>query len=200
MTSKPIKNKPPVLKINDEYDTPSYAFDMLKCFEDQFENKIIWDPFVSETSLAGPRIRTCFPNSKEIIHNKSYDLMTNSFPPTFDIIITNPPYSCKKDVVEKCLALGKPFCLLLPLETVSRRYMTKHYQEIKKDLCILFPEQRVNFIPLQTKRKRASNSPFHSVWVCFQLKPSPLVSQLQFMLVSQDSKPLPRDEQLHQQL
>jgi hypothetical protein len=37
----------------------------------------------------------------------------------FDILITNPPYCLKYKFVEKCLRLGKPFALLLPLACIT---------------------------------------------------------------------------------
>ena len=34
-------------------------------------------------------------------------------PEEWDLIVSNPPFSIKQKVVERCLALGKPFALLL---------------------------------------------------------------------------------------
>jgi hypothetical protein len=185
------KIKPPCLQINDEYETPTYAFEMLKSFEPFLENKIVWDPFVSETKEAASRILSCFPKIKKIIHSKEFDLLQDRNP-EFDIIITNPPFSCKKLVWEKLLTLNKPFCLLVPLETLSRKYITKEIEKINKDLLIIFPQQRVNFIPLEKIKKKQSNSPFHSVWICFHLA-NPIsepFQEIKFMFLSQDSNSL----------
>jgi hypothetical protein len=37
----------------------------------------------------------------------------------FGILITNPPYSSKYKFIEKCIRLGKPFALLLPLACIT---------------------------------------------------------------------------------
>ena len=39
--------------------------------------------------------------------------------------ITNPPYSKKKEWLERSIALGIPFAILVPLETIATRYFQK---------------------------------------------------------------------------
>lgn len=40
-------------------------------------------------------------------------------PEYFDSIVTNPPFSIKDKFIERCYSFGKPFALLLPVETLS---------------------------------------------------------------------------------
>jgi hypothetical protein len=161
------KNKLPILKINDEYETPFKAFNMLTCFNDFLTNKTIWDPFVCETELAGKRIKECLPTIKEVIHDKKFNLMKNQNP-DFDIIITNPPFSNKKNIWRELLLLKKPFCLLVPLSFLGCKYFIDQLEINQNDITVLFPQQRINYIPINQNSK-TSASPFHSVWVCFQM-------------------------------
>lgn len=39
--------------------------------------------------------------------------------PDYDLLITNPPFSQKKEFLERAYSIGKPFVLLLPLDTLA---------------------------------------------------------------------------------
>ena len=64
-------------------------------------------------------------------------------PPSFDCIITNPPYSLKQRFLYRCYALGKPWALLLPLTTLETRTRQKLFSRHGVEL-ILF-DKRINF-------------------------------------------------------
>lgn len=40
----------------------------------------------------------------------------------YDFIITNPPFSLKKEFLLKCIDIGKPFALLLPMQIITTTY------------------------------------------------------------------------------
>lgn len=45
------------------------------------------------------------------------DFLTKHY--EFDYLITNPPYSIKDKIIERCIDLGKPSVLLLPIDTLG---------------------------------------------------------------------------------
>lgn len=45
------------------------------------------------------------------------DFMTKDY--RFDYLITNPPFSYKDRIIERCINTGKPCVLLLPLDTLG---------------------------------------------------------------------------------
>lgn len=45
------------------------------------------------------------------------DFMTRDY--QFDYLITNPPFSYKDRIIERCINTGKPCVLLLPLDTLG---------------------------------------------------------------------------------
>lgn len=169
---KKNKKKFVSFEVNDEYDTPTYAFETLTCFRDCLREKIVWDPFVSETQASASRISDVFPEVKQVIHSREFDLLENKLPPQFDVIVTNPPFSVKKQVLENLLRVGSPFCVLLPLETLGRQYFARLMETHKTRVAVLLPQRKINFDSLKqgTKRKRSA-CPFHSVWVCYNMKP-----------------------------
>ena len=82
-------------------------------------------------------------------------------PDNYDIIVDNPPFSCKREIIERCLTLNKPFALLVPLETIERTYLT---EKLKQNMQILIPRRRYNFTDNTKKR-----APFKSVWLTFKM-------------------------------
>ena len=59
----------------------------------------------------------------------------------WDIIVTNPPWSKKHLFLERCIKLGKPFALLLPVRTLGVRRCQKWLTHMD----VLFLKRRVDF-------------------------------------------------------
>ena len=55
-----------------------------------------------------------------------------------DYVITNPPFSIKDDVIERCLEYGKPSMLVLPMDSlggVKRHSLFKSFKSFPKVYC-----------------------------------------------------------------
>ena len=121
------------VKINDDYNTPVEAWEFLfKNMPPQFERRLIWFPFYHDGSL----IERLKGITESIIHvNENFFQYE---PSSYDLIVDNPPFSCKKEILERCLSLGKPFALLLPLDTIERQYMGTMFKRSDK-IKLLIP-------------------------------------------------------------
>lgn len=107
--------------INDECYTPDYAvFPLLKYLE-RFKGKTIWCPFDTDES---EYVKILTANGHKVIYSHKdsgdnfYDFGEGLFAkdiPDFDVLVSNPPFHNKAILVEKVIALGKPFALLLPM-------------------------------------------------------------------------------------
>jgi len=60
-----------------------------------------------------------------------------------DIIVSNPPYSKKKEVMTRLKELGKPFILIMPSPVIITRYMRQLFQG--EGLQIIIPRKRIHF-------------------------------------------------------
>jgi hypothetical protein len=60
-----------------------------------------------------------------------------------DCIITNPPYSIKYKWMERCYELGRPFALLLPVDTIAA--VSSHKLWKKYGVSIILLSKRINF-------------------------------------------------------
>ena len=82
-------------------------------------------------------------------------------PYSFDCIYTNPPFSLKTDVIERCIDTGKKCTLVLPLDSLGG--VKRHELYKKTNLLVYVPTKRIAFYDEQgIKRKGAF---FHSIFL-----------------------------------
>lgn len=82
-------------------------------------------------------------------------------PYSFDCIYTNPPFSLKTDVIERCIATDKKCTLVLPLDSLGG--VKRHELYKKTNLFVYVPTKRIAFYDKQgNKRKGAS---FYSIFL-----------------------------------
>lgn len=159
--------------IRDDYDTPIEAWILLMKNLKEVPKKI-WSPFYNQGNLK-KHLKTL---KIKIIH-KNKDFFKFE-PKEYDCIIDNPPFSIKKLVIERCKKLGKPFCLLLPLDTLERKFFNNIFRNDQK-LQIIIPNTRYNF----TGYDNNGNVPFKSIWVCYNM---PLLSKNQILFEESNLK------------
>jgi hypothetical protein len=135
---------------NDNYTSYESAFNLLFSYIN-VKDKKVWFPFYNEGII------NSYKFDCNIIHNQSDFFETKV---EYDYIIDNPPYSIKQKVFETCIELGKPFALLVPIDTLERQYISKLFKD--KDFTIIIPYQRFNFINNNVKTTMA----FKTCWFC----------------------------------
>jgi hypothetical protein len=139
---------------NDDYETPQEGWEIILKYISK--DKVIWLPFYCK-GLAGDILTKL---GYSVIHEDK-DFFTYE-PEQYDMIIDNPPYSIKKEVIEQCKKLGKPFALFLPLDTLERKY----FKELLSDkIQIIIPEKRIHCMKDETK----TNAPYKTCWFCYNM-------------------------------
>ena len=94
----------------------------------------------------------------QVIYDKEVDFFKNNF--HYDILLSNPPFSIAKQILEKLKELNKHFILLLPSSRICTQYMRRLF---KDELQIIIPKKRINFIT-DDQRKKYCN--FDCFWYC----------------------------------
>jgi len=61
------------------------------------------------------------------------------------VIISNPPYKNKKIFRERALSFGKPFALLLPINTLSDSVINTTMNWRESEFQLLIPSRRMRF-------------------------------------------------------
>ena len=156
---------------NDEFYTPPYAIEpILKYVK---PNSTIWCPFDEEQSL----FVQMFRNEGHQVIATHINTGTDFFDcevPDCDYIISNPPYSCKGDVLQRLFEIGKPFAMLVGV--VGLFESQKRFDMFKSnDFEILYMSRRVAYFKDYSEQKPSLNPPFSSVYVCSKVLPKQIV-------------------------
>lgn len=123
----------------DRCQTPLYALDPLlpylppKCW--------VWEPAAGDGNIA----RALHKANHWVV---STDVLTghNFFtwqPALWTVLVTNPPYSIKYDWLAHCYELGRPFALLLPIDTIGAAKGQCLFR--RHGVEIIYLNRRVNF-------------------------------------------------------
>ena len=117
---------------HDDYMTPKYAWENIQQFIPK--DKIIWEAFFGD-GKSGTYLKELGFN---IIH-----LPVDFFKENLgDIIVSNPPFSLSKEIMERLLVLDKPYILIFPSSKINTSYFRKWKD---KGLQIIIPRKRIHF-------------------------------------------------------
>ena len=117
---------------HDSYMTPKSAWDNIKHFIPK--DKVIWEAFYGD-GKSGTYLQEL---GFEVIH-EPVDFFENNLG---EIIVSNPPYSLSKEIMDRLLVLDKPFILIFPASKICTQYFRKWKD---KGLQIIIPKKRIHF-------------------------------------------------------
>lgn len=153
----------------DELFTPVEAVIAIKKYIP--DNATIWCPFDLECSSYVKEL------SKEynVIHTHIVNGIEEDFftmeVPQCDIIISNPPFSKKFEVLERLLSIGKPFAIIWPLPGVQS---LKHFDLVSQCQLLIF-DQRIRFHKELDLSDKPGSPAFASVYLCKDFLPEKLM-------------------------
>lgn len=153
----------------DERYTPHYAVQPLLKYLDK--SKIIWCPFDEDWS-AFPQVLL---ENDFMVVNSSLEKGQNFFdyePEQWDILISNPPFSKKENVLQRIQSFNKPYALLLPLDTLQSQ---KYFKYFTKGLQLLLFNQRVEYFKYPDFENVQKGISFSSAYFCRDLLPKDLI-------------------------
>lgn len=78
----------------------------------------------------------------------------------FDYLITNPPFSIKDEVIDRCVEIGKPSVLVIPVDALG---VKRHKSYAKTKIGVYVPTRRINYISLDGKQKKSVAH--HSIFI-----------------------------------
>ena len=142
-------------KSSDNYITNKEDWERIKQFIPK--DKQIWAPFYCD----GKQKEYFAEMGFDIIHEDE-DFFENN---KGDIIIDNPPFSKKKEILKRLKELDKPFILVCPSMLLSYKYFQ---EDFKDNIQIIIPHKRVNFRHLESTKKNYS-PPFASFFFCYKM-------------------------------
>ena len=160
-------------KESDEVYTPTYAVNPIIKYLKQFkEDAIVWCPFdlpqsgyVKVLSAAGFKVI-----SSHIDEGKNFFFYEPE--EDYDIIISNPPFSQKDDVLKRLYELNKPYAMLLPIPSLQGQ---ARFPYIKDNLQYLGFDKRINYYTNQDLTAVQKGVSFGSCYLCKHFLPKDLI-------------------------
>jgi hypothetical protein len=118
----------------DDYMTPKYAWSNIKDYIPK--DKIIWEAFYGN-GKSGEYLQEL---GFQVIHDKDNFFENDKG----DIIISNPPFSMSKKVIERLKLLDKPFIIILPVSKITTGYFQNSFKH-NNEFQIMIPPKRIHF-------------------------------------------------------
>jgi len=158
-------------KESDECYTPYYAVEPIIKYVPK--DKIVWCPFDKEDSeyvksfkkLGYKVIFSHIENGKDFFEfepRKSYD-----------IIISNPPFSLADKILERLYKIGKPFIILMPLKYLQAKGRGKLF--IKNGIQLLTFDKRIGYYTNGDMTKPKEGNYQASSYFCWKVLPRDLI-------------------------
>lgn len=153
---------------NDEFYTPAYAVEPILAYIRP--GGVVWCPFDTEDSLFVKMLRAkgCTVLATHLAEGQ--DFFTTEPPDDCEYIVSNPPYSCKGQVLSRLFDLGIPFAMLVGVvglfESQTRFQMFRDHE-----FEVLYLNKRVAYFKNYGDPKPSLNPPFSSVYVCHKILP-----------------------------
>ena len=158
-------------KASDEVYTPAYAVRPIVKYVDMFRRpSVVWCPFDTEESEYVKILREA---GHKVIASH-IDNGQNFFyyePDNYDIIISNPPFSQKDDVLKRLYELNKPYAMLLPIPSLQGQARFPYLQDIQ----YLGFDKRINYYKDEAMTKTQDGVSFGSCYLCKDFLPKDLI-------------------------
>ena len=124
--------------IHDDYMTPTYAWEWIADYIPK--DKVIWEAFYGNGKSGNDLSNLGF----NVIH-EPIDFFENN---EGDIIVSNPPFTKKKEVFTRLKELDKPFIMICPSPMIVTQYIRNLFKDTTDRLQIIIPNKRIHFIKL----------------------------------------------------
>jgi len=144
---------------HDDYMTPKHAWEDIK----QYIPKVkIWEAFYGDGTSGNHLAELGF----NVIHEER-DFFTEP-PDEYDAIITNPPYSQSKNIMNKLLEYDKPFIMIMPSSKINTSYL-RSWKD--KGIQIIIPRKRIHFIKIVDGKviDKKSTCNFDCFYYCYKI-------------------------------
>ena len=160
-------------KASDEVFTPEYAVLPLIKYLTLFNPQAtIWCPF----DLANSQYVKVFKKFGFKVIHSHIDEDKNFFfyepDEHYDIIISNPPFSQKDNVLKRLYELDKPYAMLMPVPALQGQ---ARFPYIKDNLQYLGFDKRINYYTNQDLTQVQKGVSFGSCYLCKKFLPKDLI-------------------------
>jgi len=147
---------------HDDYMTPKSAWEDIKDYIPK--EKIIWESFYGDGKSGAFLKELGF----QVIHEK-IDFFSND---RGDVIVSNPPFTMKKEVFQRLKILNKPFIMIMPSSTINTQYVRDIFANCDDRLQVIIPRKRIQFTKLvngKIPKNYRSGCNFDCFYFCWKI-------------------------------
>lgn len=162
LNRRSLQRKRSAVKRSDRYWTPDSALvPIVKYLRDY---TTLWDPAAGNGNITRFFKKEGFNVvGTDISRNKNQDFLIIKPPEDVSCIVCNPPFSLKKQFIERCFELKLPFVLLVPLNCLETQGVRRILS--KNKFSIIYPPKNVDYIMPDAPPGKVSRAFFYSVWL-----------------------------------
>lgn len=146
----------------DDYNTPLYAWKILLDYLQLDKNTIIYEPFYNDSKSKTYLGKLGY---NKVIHFQE-NFFDNYQKYKYDVIISNPPFSIKKNILKILYMINKPFVLIMPTSIISKLYLKNIFKENIADIQYIIPNRRIHF---ELNDNIKNNCPFDTLFFCYKM-------------------------------
>lgn len=144
---------------NDDYMTQESTWKQIEAFIPK--DKVIWEAFFGD-GLSAQYLRSM--GCKEVIHH-DIDFFEYDFG---EIVVSNPPFTLKKEILTRLKELNRPFILIMPLLVITSKYFRELFPS--GEIQIIIPSKRIYFEKkVNGVREPPSRPSFDSIYYCWKM-------------------------------
>ncbi len=150
----------------DRCQSPPVALEPLLEHLNKNEFSRVWEPAKGEGNFFGELTMLGFDVQATDLQT-GHDFLTYAPPlDSYDVIVTNPPFSIKYKFLKRCYDLKKPFALLMPLEAQGAQTAIKMFEKFGYEFINVYP--RINY-KMPNAGWGGGGAQFPSSWYTFGL-------------------------------
>lgn len=145
---------------DDEYNTPRELWENIKEYLPT-KDKVVWEAFYGN-GKSGQILSnlgcTVIQSNVDFFDDNSHIIDKT------DMIISNVPFSKKREILTRLKEIDKPFILIMPASTMFTRYIKDVFE--KNEIQIIIPDKRMHFEKNGVILKRTS---FDCCYFCYKM-------------------------------
>ncbi len=127
-------------------------------------DKVIWEAFYGDGNSGKYLTELGF----QVIH-EDLDFFQHNLG---DIVVSNPPFSKTKEVLQRLRQLEKPFILILPALKIHTHYLSGLFRDSPDPLTIIIPRRRIHYIKVVNGKPVEGWKPqtsYESLYYCWKI-------------------------------
>ena len=142
---------------HDDYMSPKYAWENIEQYIPK--DKVILEAFMGD-GKSGEYLQEM---GYDVIHDYDDFFINNKG----DIIVSNPPFSKSKEILNRLKILDKPFILILPCSKICTQYIRENFKNTDEPLQIIIPRKRIQFVKNGNELNNKCN--FDCFYYCYKM-------------------------------